>query len=131
MAQTDGSRGASFSKALFGDSRVREQSGSARILSRYIGIAGPRPHAFAHIFRVAGLSVRHAQRKSLRLALPKRSNNRAIGGSLMAHLSQSLAAYRNSERRDDCNSRNPHGEVSLYSDLSSCLFIIFNRKNTN
>ena len=35
----------------------------------------------------------------------------------MALLSQSRAAYRNSERRDDCNSRNPHSEVSLYSGL--------------
>jgi hypothetical protein len=68
---------------------------------------------------MAGLSVRQPQRKSLRLALLKRSNNRGIGGSLLALLSQSRAAYRNSERRSDCNSRNPHSKVSLYSSLSS------------
>src|SRR5215475_8692993 len=72
---------------------------------------------------MAGLSVRHPQRKSLRLALLKRSNNRAIGGSLLALLSQSRAACRNSERRDDCNSRKLHSEFSFYSGLSSCLFL--------
>jgi hypothetical protein len=55
---------------------------------------------------MAGLSAWHHQRESLRLTLLKGSNNRAISGS-MALLSQSRAAYRNSERRDDCNSRNP------------------------
>jgi hypothetical protein len=64
---------------------------------------------------MAGLSVRHPHSNSLRLALLKGSNQRPIGGSLLALLSQSRAAYRNRERRDDCNSRNPHSEVSHYS----------------
>jgi hypothetical protein len=72
---------------------------------------------------MAGLSVRHPQRKSLRLALLKRSSSRAIGVPLLALLSQSRAARRNSERRDDCNSRNLHSEFSLYSGFSSCLFL--------
>jgi hypothetical protein len=78
--------------------------GSARHTGRYIAIAGPRAHAFAHIFRTAGLPVHQPQPKSLRLALFKRSTSQAIGVCIMALLSQSRAAYRNSERRDDCNS---------------------------
>jgi hypothetical protein len=45
--------------------------------------------------------VHQPQPKSLRLALFKRSTSQAIGVSLMALLSQSRAAYRNNERRDD------------------------------
>jgi hypothetical protein len=70
---------------------------------------------------MACLPVRHPQRLSLRLALLKSSNKRAKGGSL---LSKSWAAYRNSERRDDCNSRNPRGEFSLYySGLAPCYLL--------
>jgi hypothetical protein len=52
----------------------------------------PPPQAFAHIFRMAGLSMRHPQRNGLRLALPKRPNGGPIGSPFLTLLSQSQAA---------------------------------------
>jgi hypothetical protein len=44
----------------FFENRPKASSASAsrrRLTGRYIAIAGPRAHAFAHIFRTAGLPV--------------------------------------------------------------------------